>query len=186
MVPYPMYEQETGKFLDIAEEVGKVVVLGDPDDMFFDNGFGGDQKPLWSGYRRNKMKSPFSCTLPSFMKYPIKSNLYDTTERSEVFFCTPQLCDHKEEANKANKSNSKKQPYVPFVNINIKTFSEGFKPTDLLSDNEEKILLSRSCVKKVMRLMSKNNKKLIISNLGNVVRHLPNDRVFTVFGKKIR
>ena len=112
------------------------------------------------------------------MKYPIENNLYDTTERSEVFCYTPQLCDRKEEANKTNKSNSNKQSYVPFIDINIKTFSEGFKPTNLLSDNEKKIQLSRSCVKKVMRLMIKN-KKQIVNNLNDVVRHLPNDRLFT-------
>ena len=44
MVPYPMYEQETGKLLGITEEVGQVVVLGDPDNTFFNNGFGGDEK----------------------------------------------------------------------------------------------------------------------------------------------
>ena len=85
--------------------------------------------------------------------------MYDTAERSEVFCYTPQICDHKEEANKANKFNSNKEPYVPFVNLNIKSFGEGFKPFDLLSDNEEKRQLSRSCVKKVMRLMIRNNKK---------------------------
>ena len=37
MVPYPVYEQETGKLLGITEEVGQVVILGDPDDAFFDN-----------------------------------------------------------------------------------------------------------------------------------------------------
>ena len=79
-----------------------------------------------------------------------------TAESSEVFCCTPQLCHGKEETNKTNKSNSNKQPYVPFVEINIKTFCEGFKPTDLLSDNEEKSLLSRTCVKKVMKLMIKS------------------------------
>ena len=107
----------------------------------------------------------------------------ETAERSKVCY-TPQFCDRKEEANKANKSNSNKQPYVRFVDINIKTFGEGFKPTDLLSDNEEKRLSSSSCVKKVMRHMIKNNKKQIVNNLGNVVRHLPSDSVFTVFGKK--
>ena len=183
MVLYPTYEKETGKLLGITEEVGQVVILGDPNDRFFNNGFGGDEKPLWSGYRRNKMKNLFSCTLSPFMKYPIKNNLHDTAERSKIFCYTAQLCDRKEEANKANKSISNIQPYVPFVNINIKTFGEGFKPTDLLSDNEEKRLLSRSCVKKVMRLMIKNNKK-VVNNLDNVIRHLPNDRVFTVFSKK--
>ena len=117
MVPYPMYEQETGTLLGITEEVGQVVVLGDPDGTFFDNEFGGDEKPLWPRYQRNKMKNPFSCTLPSFMKYLIKNNLYNTAERSKVFCYTPQLCDRKEEAKKANKSNSNKQPYVPIVDI---------------------------------------------------------------------
>ena len=93
------------------------------------------------------------------MKYLIKSNLYATAEISEVFCNTLQLCDRKEEVSKANKSNSNKQPFVLFVNINIKTFGEGFKPTDLLSDNEEKKLLSHSFIKKVMRFMIKNNKK---------------------------
>ena len=65
---YPMYWKETGKLLGITKEKGQVVVLGDPDDAFFDNGFGGDEKPLRSGYRRNKMKNPFSCIFPSFMK----------------------------------------------------------------------------------------------------------------------
>ena len=96
--------------------------------------------------------------------------MYNTAERSEVFRYTPQLCDRKEEANKANKSNSNKQHYIPFVNINIKTFGDGFKPTDLLSDNVEKRLLSRSCVKKVMRLMIKNNKKQIVNNFAPAIR----------------
>ena len=107
------------------------------------------------------MKNPFSCILPSFKKYPIKNNLYNTAERSEVFGYTPQLCDRKDEANKTNESNSNKQPYVPLVDLNIKTFSEGFKPNDLLSGNEEKRLLSRSCVKKVMRFMLKIKNKSI-------------------------
>ena len=128
--------------------MGQVVVLGDPDDTFFNNGFGGDKKSPWSVYQRNKMKNPFSCILTSFMKYPIKNNLCNTAERSEVFCYTPQLSDRKDEANKTNESNSNKQSYVPFVGINIKTFGEGFKSNDLLSDNEEKRLLSRSCVKK--------------------------------------
>ena len=55
MVPYPMYEQETPKLLGITKDVGQVVVLGDPDDTFFDNEFGGDEKLLWSGYQRYKM-----------------------------------------------------------------------------------------------------------------------------------
>ena len=50
VVSYPMYEQETGKLLDITETMGLVVVLRDPDNTFFDNGFGGNEKPLWSGY----------------------------------------------------------------------------------------------------------------------------------------
>ena len=115
------------------------------------------------------------------MKYSIKNNLQDTAERSKVFCQKPQLCDPKEEANNANTSNSNKQPYVPFININIKTFGEAFKPTDLSSYNEGKRLLSRICRKTVMRLMIKKNKKQIINNLDNVVRHLPNNRVF---GKK--
>ena len=55
MVPYPMYEQETPKLLGITKDVGQVVVLGDPDDTFLNNEFGGDQKLLWSGYQRYKM-----------------------------------------------------------------------------------------------------------------------------------
>ena len=119
MVLYPMYEQEIGKLLGITKEVVQVVFLGDPDNTFFDHGFGVDEKPLWSGYRRNKMKNPFSHTLLSFMKYPIKNNLCDKAERSKVFCYSPQLYDCKGEANKANKSNSNKQPSVPFVDVNI-------------------------------------------------------------------
>ena len=55
MVPYHMYEQETPKLLGITKDVGQVVVLGDPDDTFLNNEFGGDQKLLWSGYQRYKM-----------------------------------------------------------------------------------------------------------------------------------
>lgn len=179
MVPYPIYEQETGKLLGITQKVGQIVILGDPDD----NGFGGDNKPLWSCYQRNKMKNPFSCTLLSFKKYPIKSNFNNTEERSEVFCYMPQLCGRKEEANKSNKSNSNKQPYVPFVNINKETFGSNFVPTDLVSEDNDKRLLSRNCIKRVIRLMIKN-KKQIINYLDSVIKHLPDNRDFTVFGQK--
>ena len=157
MVPYPIYEQETGKLHGITEKVGQVVILGDPDD----NGFGGDNKPLSSGYQRNKMKDPFSCILLSFKKYPIKSNFNNTEERSEVFCYMPQLCVRKEEANKPNKSNSNKQPYVPFLNINKETFGSNFGPTDLVFEDKDKRLLSRNCIKRVIRLMIKNKKQII-------------------------
>ena len=180
MVPYLLYEWETGKLLSITEEVSQSVVLGDLNNTYYDNRLGRDDKPLWSGYQRNKMKNPFSGTLPSFTKYPIKNNFYDTKQRSEVFCYMLQLCERKEEANKANKSCSNKQPYVPFVDINIKTFGEGFVLTVLLFDNQEKRLFSCNCIKSVIRLMLKNKKKQIV----NVIAHLPNNREFTVFGKK--
>ena len=86
LCPYPIYENETGKLLGITEGVGQVVVLGDPEDSFYDNNLGGDDKPIWSGYRKNKIRNLFSCTLPSFMKYHIENNMCNTKERSEIFY----------------------------------------------------------------------------------------------------
>ena len=70
------------KPLGITEHICQITVLGDKFDIFFDNGFGGDKKPLWSGYKRNKLPNPFSCTLLSFMKRPVKEGLYNTSKRS--------------------------------------------------------------------------------------------------------
>ena len=72
----------------------------------------------------------------------------------------------------------------PFVDINTKTFGEDFIPTNLLTQDKEKRMLCCNRMKANMRLMMINNRKQLVSNLDNVVKHLPKDREFTVFGKK--
>ena len=57
---FPEYEEGTDKLLGITEHICQITVLGDKFDSFFDNGFGGDEKPLWSGYKLNKFSNPFS------------------------------------------------------------------------------------------------------------------------------
>ena len=54
----------------------------------YDNGFGVQEKPLWSGYRRKKLPNPVSSTVLSFMKRPMKEGHYDTTKRCEIFCYT--------------------------------------------------------------------------------------------------
>ena len=131
-------------------------MLGDPDDMFFDGGSGGQKKPLWSGYRRKKMKNPFSCTVPSFLKRPMKEGSLDTSKQSETSCYTPQLCDRKEEANKLQS-----QPFVPFISVNKENFGDGFYP----------------------EVMVESNKNRIVTNL-DVIKNFPSDREPVVFGKK--
>ena len=145
--------------------------LGDKSDIFFDNGFGGDKKPLWSGYKRNKLPNPFSCMLQSFMKRPVKEGFYDTSRRSEIFCYTPQLSDKFEEANRNNT-----MPYIAFTEVNKETFGDAFYPPDLISLNLEKKAAARKAVIIVAKIMCKENKKRLANNLDNVIKFLPNDR----------
>ena len=48
---FPEYEEGTDKLLGITEHICQITVLGDKFDSFFDNWFGGDERPLWSGYK---------------------------------------------------------------------------------------------------------------------------------------
>ena len=151
---FPEYEEGTDKLLGITEHICQITVLGDKFYVFFENGFGGDKKPLWSGYKRNKLPKPFSCTLPSFMKRPVKEGLYDTSKRSEVFCYTPQLCDRTEEANRNNTIT-----YIPFIEVNKATLGDDFDPPDLNSSNLEKKAAARKAVINVAKIVCKENIK---------------------------
>ena len=77
MCTYPSYEVD--KLLGITEELSCITFLEDCQDWFFDNGFASEKKNLWSGYKRNKIRNPVSCTIPSFMERPIKEGHYHTS-----------------------------------------------------------------------------------------------------------
>ena len=178
---FPKYKEATEKLLGITKHICQITILGDKSDIFFDNGFGGDKKPLWSGYKRNKLPNPFSCTLQSFMKRPVKEGFYDTSRRSENFCYTPQLCDKFEEVNRNNT-----MPHIPFTEVNKETFGDAFYAPDLISLNLEKKAAARKAVIIVAKIMCKQNKKRLTNNLDNVIKFLPNDREFFVCGEKLR
>ena len=85
--------------MGLKEVICEIVVLGDLVDTFFDVGYGGNEKSLWPGYKKNKLDNPISCTPPSVVKKMIKESTSDTEERFKLFCYTPQLTDRKEEAN---------------------------------------------------------------------------------------
>ena len=179
---YPDYEKETGKLLGIKEEITIISVLRDPNGLFFDNGFGGEKKPLWSGYKRNKLPNPVNFTMPSFMKRPRKENLYDPNERCEIYCFASQLCDRSEEANK-----SKGMPYIPFIEVDKKmTLGENFMPTDLIGLDQDKSKVARKAVLGLCKLMCKENKKRIVRNMNHVIKKLEdaNYRKFHICGEK--
>ena len=163
MFSYPSYEGD--KLLGITEELFCITVLGDKQDLFLDNEFGGEKEDLWSRYKRNKIRKPFSCTIPSFMKRPIKEGHYDTSKRCEVFCYTPQLCDRIEKANQHNK-----QPFVLFIEARKESFGENFHPPNLLSCDLEKKALARKSLVNIAKLLVKENKARIIRNIDNVSR----------------
>ena len=158
-----------------------ITVLGDPNDLFFDNGYGGEKKTLWSGYKRNKLPNPVSFAMPSFMKRLMKEGHYDSTKRCEIFCYTPQLCDRNEEANKQNN-----MPYIPLIEVNKNAFGEKFHPPDLIGTDLDKKKAARNAVHRVPKLMAKENLKRIISNMEHVIRKFDDadQREFFVLGKK--
>ena len=168
---FPKYEEGTDKLLDITERICQITILGDKFDEFFGSGFSGNKKPLWSGYKQNKFPNLFSCTLPSFMKRPVKEGFYNTSKCFEIFCYTPQLCDRIEEANRNNT-----MPYVPFVEVNNEKFEDDFYPPDLASSNLEKKATARKAVINVAKIMCKENKKRLTNNFDNVIKFLPSDR----------
>ena len=109
----------------------------------------------------------------------IKESTLDAEERSERFCYTPQLT---EEANIF-----KKQPFLPFVDINKKTLDElhgiSFNPSHLESEEVSKQNFARSTLIKMATLTVKNNKKHLLSNFITVIKRLPSGRKFIAFGK---
>ena len=76
-VPFPNMRRVQIKSLVLPIISCQITSLGDKHDVFFDNRFGGDKKPLWSGYKRNKLPNLFSYVLPSLIKRPVKEGLCD-------------------------------------------------------------------------------------------------------------
>ena len=64
------------------------------------------------------------------------------------------MTDQKEKANLV-----KKQPFVPFVNVNKKTIGSGFDPTHLESEYEDIRLKARKQICNLARLLVHSNKK---------------------------
>ena len=164
MCTFPKYNKN-GKRLGVTEEVCLITVLGDPNDLFFDNGLLNKKKTLWSGFKRNKLRNPVSFTMPSFMKRPMKEGYYDSSKRCEIFCYTPQLCDRNEEANKQNN-----MPYIPSIQVNKNTFGENFHPPNLIDTDLDKKNVTRKAVLAVAKIMAKENLKRIVSNMEHVIK----------------
>ena len=177
---YPVYEGS--KLIDVHKHVSMITVLGDPNAIFFDNAFSSvdENKPLWSGQKWKEMSNPFICAAPSFMKRPIKEPLHNSNDRSRIYCYAPQLCDRAEIANR-----SPNKPYVPFIQIDERSFGESFDPTDLLSVATAKKLLARNAVRAMAHMIYSDNKSKIQQNLKTVAKKLPSDREFMFCGKKL-
>lgn len=177
---YPVYEET--KLRGIDKQMSMITVLGDPGAVFSNNGFSDvdEKKPFGSDQKRKKMPNPFSCTVPSFIKKPIKESAYNREDYSHIYCYTPQLCDQAEDANR-----NQNKPYVHFIQIDEEFFGENFNPTDLVSTNPEKKYLARNAVRAITYMMCKNNGHMILQNLENVTKKLSSDRVFTLCGKKL-
>ena len=157
---FPEYKEGADRFLGISEHICQSTVLGDKIDDILENGFGGDKKPLQSGYKRSKLPNRFSCTLLSFMKRAIKEGLDGTSKHSETFCYTPQLCDRIEEANRNNA-----MPYIPFVEVNKETLGGDFYPPDFISSTLEKKLLQGQLSLTLLKSYVKKIKKDLITTL---------------------
>ena len=157
---FPECEEGTDRFLGISKHICQITVLGDKIDDFLENGFGGDKKPLQSGYKRNKLPNRFSCTLLFFMQRPIKEGLDGTSKHSGTFCYTPQLCDRIEEANRNNT-----MPYIPFMEVNKETLGSDFYPPDFISSNLEKKLLQGKLSLTLLKSYVKKIKKDLLTTL---------------------
>ena len=90
MCTFPKHD-ENGKLLGITEEVCMITVLGDRNNVFFDNDFGGEKNPLLSGYKRSKLPNPLSFMMPSFMQRPMKEGLCGKSKRCEISVIHPNF-----------------------------------------------------------------------------------------------
>ena len=61
---------EGSKLMGVDKYISMITVLGDPNAIFFDNGFSSvdENKPLWSGQKMKELSNSFTCTVPSFIK----------------------------------------------------------------------------------------------------------------------
>ena len=58
--------------------------------------------------------------------------------------------------------------YVPFIEVTKSTFDEHFHPPDLIDFDSDKKKAARKAVHRVAKLMAKENKKRIVSNMEHV------------------
>ena len=86
MCTYSSYEGN--KLLDIPEELSSITILGDRQDWFFDSGFAGKKKGslIWL---QKKQRNPYSCTIPSFIKDPLRKII--TTHQKDVKYTVTHL-----------------------------------------------------------------------------------------------
>ena len=115
------------------------------------------------------------------MKHCIREDLYNPEDRSQIYWYTPRLCDRAEITNR-----SCDKPYVPFIQIDEKSFEENFNPTDLISSDPEKKLLARNAVRSTAHIMYHCNESKICQNFKNVAKKLTSNRVFTFCGKELK
>ena len=82
---FPIYEGS--KLLGADKKISMICGLAGLGVSFFDNGFHDADKsrPLWLGKRCRKIPNSFTCTMPSFMKRPIKDGAYDREYRRHIY-----------------------------------------------------------------------------------------------------
>lgn len=151
---FPDYNQETGKLLGIKEVLCQITVLGDPNNFFYNGGFGCENKPLCSTCRRQKFRNPFSCTVPSFLKRPMKEASLDTIKQSEIFCIT---------LSNQRRSKVQRQPFVCFIIVNEAVLVMEFTLFSLLNEDASQRCYARNYVRNVAKLIVESNKKHIVT-----------------------
>ena len=135
---FPQYEGD--KLLGVTEHMCMITVLGDRGSILLYNSFANEKNPLLSGHGKKKLANTFNCTVPSFMKRPIKEGTYNTDERCEIFCYTPQLYDRVE------KANTNVMVFVPFTEVNKENFRVDFYPPNLIGCDLDKKASARKHV----------------------------------------
>ena len=79
----------------------------------------------------------------------------------------------------------RKKPFVPFIQVNEKSFGKDFVPADLVGSDPERKLYARKAFRNMAKMICKENEPRITRNLEDFAKKLPRNRLYTIFGEKL-
>ena len=94
----PIYDNTTGQFLGVKENLGYIMVRNKPGESFLTYGYSTEHSAILFCYSKQPMLNIFRGT--AFNSYKLQGYADSSTQMSDLFFYLPSITDRKEPINK--------------------------------------------------------------------------------------